>query len=102
MPMTTAKSLIFRIFLVRDQEVGGSNPLAPTKFLKDLQTPNNDVRVRKGSIFGPTPTRMLDSGSPCSRVLIDLPPDDFEDPLGSYQEVCDASWTLWCAERSTG
>jgi len=28
--MPTSKSLIFRIFLVRDQEVGGSNPLAPT------------------------------------------------------------------------
>jgi len=28
--MPTGKSLIFRIFLVRDQEVGGSNPLAPT------------------------------------------------------------------------
>ncbi len=37
--------------LVRDQEVGGSNPLAPTKFLKDLQSPNDDIRVRKASVF---------------------------------------------------
>jgi len=34
---------------VRDQEVGGSNPLAPTKFLKDLQTPANQIRVHGGS-----------------------------------------------------
>ncbi len=30
MPMPTAKLLIFLVILVRDQEVGGSNPLAPT------------------------------------------------------------------------
>jgi hypothetical protein len=35
--------LILGACLVRDQEVGGSNPLAPTKSLKDLQTPNNDI-----------------------------------------------------------
>jgi hypothetical protein len=28
--MPRAKLLIFFVFLVRDQEVGGSNPLAPT------------------------------------------------------------------------
>ena len=32
-----AKSLIVRGLMVRDQEVGGSNPLAPTKFLKSFQ-----------------------------------------------------------------
>ena len=37
MPMPLANSFIFRVFIVRDQEVGGSNPLAPTKFLIDLQ-----------------------------------------------------------------
>ena len=31
--MPRAKLLILIIFLVRDQEVGGSNPLAPTNYL---------------------------------------------------------------------
>src|SRR5262245_41874051 len=31
-PLSTSKLLIFFVFLVRDQEAGGSNPLAPTKF----------------------------------------------------------------------
>jgi hypothetical protein len=47
--MPTSKLLIFFVILVRDQEVGGSNPLAPTKFLKDLQTLNNDIRLYAGS-----------------------------------------------------
>jgi hypothetical protein len=68
--------------LVRDQEVGGSNPLAPTKFLTDLQALNNDIRVQKGSIFGlcfvSTPWTLLHWGC----VLIDLQSDDFDDPLG--------------------
>ena len=34
---------------VRDQEVGGSNPLAPTKFLIDLQTLPPEIRVQTGS-----------------------------------------------------
>ncbi len=38
MPTPTAKLLIFLVILVRDQEVGGSNPLAPTKLFKHLQT----------------------------------------------------------------
>jgi hypothetical protein len=32
MPMPIAKLLIFLVILVRDQEAGGSNPLAPTNF----------------------------------------------------------------------
>ena len=51
--------------LVRDQEVGGSNPLAPTKFLKDLQTPHHQIRVQPGS-----KPRVLPKGSVrglCSR-----------------------------------
>jgi hypothetical protein len=33
----TAKSLKIRKFMVRDQEAGGSNPLAPTKYLSCFQ-----------------------------------------------------------------
>ena len=51
--MPTSKLLILFVILVRDQEVGGSNPLAPTKFLKDLQTLPPEIRVQKGSVFGP-------------------------------------------------
>src|SRR5215475_3562054 len=55
--------------LVRDQEAGGSNPLAPTKFLKNLQTlPHSN----ECSSFDPTPTRTLDPGGRCRRILIDL------------------------------
>ena len=73
--------------LVRDREVGGSNPLAPTKLLKDLQTPNNDLRVHAGSIFGPYSDPSLRFCRLLPRVLIDLPYDDVEDLLGPYQEV---------------
>jgi len=34
--MPTAKLLIFFVILVRDQEVGGSNPLAPTNIFCNL------------------------------------------------------------------
>jgi hypothetical protein len=71
---------------VRDQEVGGSNPLAPTKFLKDLQTLNSDIRVQRGSVFGPYSDPKLNSVGRCSRFLIDLRSGYFDDPLGSYQE----------------
>ncbi len=70
--------------LVRDQEVGGSNPLAPTKFLKDLQTPNRD---KKGPFLDPTPTRTLHAVGRCRCVLTTLPSDGFEDLLGPDQEV---------------
>ncbi len=73
--------------LVRDQEVGGSNPLAPTKFLKYLQAFPLKTRVPAGSIFGPNLTQTLHSVGRCSRVLIDLRSDDFYDLLGPYQEV---------------
>ena len=73
--------------LVRDQEVGGSNPLAPTKFLKYLQTLNNDIRVRRGSVFGPYSDPGWIPLVVCRRVLIELPSDHFEDPLGRDQEV---------------
>ena len=39
--------------LVRDQEVGGSNPLAPTKLLIDLQRFPPNTRVQTGSKNGP-------------------------------------------------
>jgi len=77
--------------LVRDQEVGGSNPLAPTKFLKDLQTSHIRVRVQTGSVLDPTLTRALHSGPRCRRVLNRLPSDDFDDPLGPYQEVLECT-----------
>ena len=73
--------------MVRDQEVGGSNPLAPTKSLKDLQTLNSDIRVRRGSVFGPYSDPDVALVGPYRRVLIYLPSDDFGDLLGSYQEV---------------
>jgi len=38
--MLTSKSLILFIILVRDQEVGGSNPLAPTNLFKRLYAIN--------------------------------------------------------------
>ena len=73
--------------LVRDQEAGGSNPLAPTKFLKDLQTRNQDIRVQKGSDFGPYSDRHVALRGRCRRVLIDLPSDHIDERLGPYQEV---------------
>jgi hypothetical protein len=36
--MPTSKLFIFFIFLVRDQEVGGSNPLAPTTLFSTIYT----------------------------------------------------------------
>ena len=39
--------------LVRDQEVGGSNPLAPTNLFKHLQTIAKDIRVQKWVHRGP-------------------------------------------------
>jgi len=36
----THKALEFSDFLVRDQEVGGSNPLAPTIVFNDLHVPS--------------------------------------------------------------
>ena len=41
----------------------------------------------QGPFLDPTLTRMLGSAGRCRRVLIDLPSDDFEDPLGRDQEV---------------
>ena len=72
---------------VRDQEVGGSNPLAPTKFLKDLHTPKKITGSEKGPFLDPTLTRMSRSIARCPRVLIDLLSDHFDDLLGPYQEV---------------
>ncbi len=73
--------------MVRDQEVGGSNPRAPTKFFKHLQPPNKDIRVPKGSVFGPYSDPAIALHYRCSRVLINLPSDDVADLLGSDQEV---------------
>ena len=73
--------------LVRDQEVGGSKPLAPTKLLIDLQRFPPNTRVQTGSAVDPTLTRMLHPVGRCSLVLIDLQSDDLADPLGSDQEV---------------
>jgi hypothetical protein len=73
--------------LVRDQEAGGSNPLAPTKFLKDLQALPLKSGPTQGPFLDPTLTRTLDSVAPCSRVFIDLVADDFDDLLGPDQEV---------------
>ena len=64
--------------LVRDQEVGGSNPLAPTKFLKDLQTANKDTRVQKGSVFGSYSDSSPAPLGGCSPVLNHLLSDDFD------------------------
>ena len=73
--------------LFRDQEAGGSNPLAPTKFLKDLQT----LPLLRQGQQGPPRTlrrpRMFDSVALCSRVLIDLLSDDFDDLSRPDQEV---------------
>ncbi len=73
--------------LVRDQEVGGSNPLAPTNLSINLQTFPPEIRVRPGSIFGPYHDPDIALHCRCSRVLINLPSDDFDDLLGLYQEV---------------
>jgi hypothetical protein len=48
-----SKLLILFVILVRDQEVGGSNPLAPTNLFNHFQPTNKDIRVQKGSVFGP-------------------------------------------------
>ena len=95
--------------LVRDQEVGGSNPLAPTNLFKhlqtltrwalrqkwgqlppDLQTPNNDIRVQKGSSFGPYSDPGVGSVDRCGRVLIDLLSDEFDDPPALTRRSGDA------------
>ena len=73
--------------LVRDQEVGGSNPLAPTNLFKHLQTLTTTSGSKKGPVLDPTLTRMVDSASRYRRVLTDLPPDDIDGPLGRDQEV---------------
>src|ERR1035441_2955301 len=39
--------------LVRDQEVGGSNPLAPTNLFKSLQTLTNQIRAHEWVRHGP-------------------------------------------------
>ena len=44
MPMPTSNLLIFWIFLVRDQEVGGSNPLAPTNLKRLYEDLRNGSR----------------------------------------------------------
>jgi hypothetical protein len=44
-------------------------------------------RVQTGSILDPILTRMPRCAGRCRRVLFNLMPADFEDPLGSYQEV---------------
>ena len=40
--MSISNLLILSGFMVRDQEVEGSNPSAPTNLFKDLQTPTNN------------------------------------------------------------
>jgi hypothetical protein len=55
--------------------------------LKDLQTPNNDIRVSKGSVFGPWPSPYVGLCWCCPRVLINLLCDDCDDLLGTDQEV---------------
>ncbi len=85
--------------LVRDQEVGGSNPLAPTNLSNTYRHSHIVIRVQTGSILDPTRTRTLHSVGSCSRVFIDLPSDDSEDPLGPYQEVqrCSSTGVVWSA-----
>jgi hypothetical protein len=73
--------------LVRDQEVGGSNPLAPTIVFKHLQTPTHKNQGPNRVRFGPYSDPTLHSIGRCCRVLIDLPSDDFEDLLCPYREV---------------
>ncbi len=45
------------------------------------------IRVQTGSVVDPTRTRMSNSVGRCSRVLMDLLSDDFDDTLRPYQEV---------------
>ena len=64
----------------------GSNPLAPTKFLKDLQIllqPQQGPNRVRGLYSDPDVA--LVGRSRC--VLINLPSDDLTDLLGRYQEV---------------
>jgi hypothetical protein len=67
--------------LVRDQEVGGSNPLAPTNLFSSI--------TAAGAV-DPTLIRMLHSVGRCFRVLIELPSDDFRDPLRRTRTSGDA------------
>jgi hypothetical protein len=50
--MPRAKLLILIIFLVRDQEVGGSNPLAPTNSFNKLQAKTSSFLRAKSTFLG--------------------------------------------------
>ena len=57
--------------LVRDQEAGGSNPLAPTKSLIDLQTfpPYTRVQHRQGrALYGSDATSSMTNAA-CAKLV---------------------------------
>ena len=72
--------------LVRDQEVGGSNPLAPTNLFKHLQPLTHCNQGPNRVRFGPYSDPDVALDGRCRRVLIDLPPD-FDDLSRPDQEV---------------
>src|SRR5579885_1528182 len=52
LPMPTSKSFIFRVFIVRDQEVGGSNPLAPTNSFNTYKRQNHPTMRERANLGG--------------------------------------------------
>jgi hypothetical protein len=72
--------------LDRSEDIGSSTPLMGA----DPRS-NRYSHVKPGSTHGPvldpTLTRTFHSVGRCRRALIDLPSDDFDSLLGSYQEV---------------